>query len=75
MHDSQRYRCDAAVCLLASRKSPEPHYPKPYLVMVQLWLSLARRDDAMDELLASWGIAEPIEADGVVLRFLTTGHG
>jgi len=62
MHDSQRHRCNVGDCLLAARKSPEPQYQKLYLLMAQLWLSLAHQDDAADELLASWGIAEPIKA-------------
>jgi len=73
MHDYQRDRCNVADCLLAARKSPEPDYQKPYL-MVQSWLSLAHQDDATDELLANWGIADPIKADGIVLPFPTTGR-
>jgi hypothetical protein len=75
MHESQRYRCNAGDCLLAARKSPEPHYQKLYLLMAQSWLSLAHQDDASDELLASWGIVEPIKADGIVLPFPAAGRG
>jgi hypothetical protein len=75
MHDSRRYRCNVGDCLLAARKSPEPHYQKLYLLMAQSWLSLAHQDDAVDELLASCGIAEPIKADGIILPFPTTGRG
>ena len=50
MHDSQRHRCNVGDCLLAARKSPEPQYQKLYLLMAQLWLSLAHQDDAADEL-------------------------
>jgi len=46
-----------------------------YLLMAQSWLSLAHQDDATDELLANWGIADPIKADGIVLPFPTTGRG
>jgi hypothetical protein len=32
--------------------------------MADSWLSLARRDEAMDNLLASWDTAEPVKTDG-----------
>ena len=31
--------------------------------MADSWLSLARRDEAMDNLLASWDTAEPVKTD------------
>jgi hypothetical protein len=69
MHDSQRYRCNAADCLRAARKAREPHYQKLYLSMAQSWLSLALRDDATDNLLASWNIAQPITIDAIFVPF------
>ena len=75
MHDSQRCRCNVVDCLLAARKSPEPRYQKRYLLSALSWLLLAHQDDTMDQLLASWGIAEHINADGCVLPLLTTGRG
>ena len=33
--------------------------------MAVSWLSLARQDEAMDSLLASWDEAEPIKTDGL----------
>jgi hypothetical protein len=72
MHDSQRYRRNAADCLLAARNAREPHYQRLYLSMAQSWLTIARQDDATDELLASWAIAEPIKANGILLPFPTT---
>jgi hypothetical protein len=75
MHEFQCYRCNVADYLLAARKSPEPQYQKLYLLMAQSWLSPAHQDDAADELLASWGIAEPIEADGIVPPFPAAGRG
>ena len=35
--------------------------------MADSWLSLARRDEAMDSLLASWDTAEPVKTDGLRL--------
>jgi hypothetical protein len=58
MRDSQRYRSNAADCLLAAQDSCQPHDRKLRLSMVVSWLSLARRDEAMDGLHASWGTVE-----------------
>jgi hypothetical protein len=49
MHDSQRYRDNAAVCLLAAQEAREPHYRQLHLSMALSWLSLARQDEAMEE--------------------------
>ena len=54
MHDSQRYRDNAAQCLLAAQEACQPYYRKLRLSMADSWLSLARQDEAMDNLLASW---------------------
>ena len=40
--------------------------------MAVSWLSLARRDEATDNLLASWDTAEPVKTDGLVLSFRST---
>jgi len=40
MHDSQRYRRNAADCLLAARKSPEPRYQKRDLLPALSWFLL-----------------------------------
>jgi hypothetical protein len=55
MYESQRYRDNAADCLLAARAAREPHYKSLNLLMAQAWLSLATEDAAMDGLLAKWG--------------------
>jgi hypothetical protein len=47
MHDSQRYRDNAAECLLAAQKAREPHYRQLHLSMALSWLSLARHDEAL----------------------------
>jgi len=54
MHDSPRYRDMAAKCLRAAQETCEPHYCKLQLSMAVSWLSLARQDEAMDDLLAGW---------------------
>jgi hypothetical protein len=69
MHDSERYRCNAADCLLAARRAREPHYQRLYRLMAQSWLSLAYQDDATDDLLASWGLPDLIKAETIVLPF------
>jgi hypothetical protein len=64
MHDSRRYRDSAAECLLAAQGACELHCRRLHLSMADSWLSLARRDEAMDNLLASWDTAEPVKTDG-----------
>ena len=64
MHDSRRYRDSAAECLLAAQGACELHCRRLHLSMADSWLSLARRDEAMDSLLASWDTAEPVKTDG-----------
>ena len=51
MHDSQRYRDNAAECLLAAQEAREPHYRQLHLSMALSWLSLAYHDEALDDLL------------------------
>jgi hypothetical protein len=53
MHDSRSYRDNAAQCLLAAQEACQPYYRKLRLSMAVSWLSLARQDEAMDDLLAS----------------------
>jgi len=62
MHDSQRYRDRAAECLLAAQEACQPYYRKLRLSMAVSWLSLARQDEAMDDLLASRTCPRPLKA-------------
>jgi hypothetical protein len=55
MHDSQRYRDNAAECLSAAQDASQPYY-RINVSMATSWLSLARQDEAVDNLLAGWGI-------------------
>jgi hypothetical protein len=50
MQDSRRYRDSAAECLLAAQEACQPYYRK----LAVSWLSLARQDEATDNLFASW---------------------
>jgi hypothetical protein len=59
MHDSRSYRDNAAHCLLAAQEARQPHLRKLRLSMAISWLSLARQDKAMDDLLASQATAQP----------------
>jgi hypothetical protein len=61
MYDSQRYRFNAAGCLLAAQEARQPYYRKLHLSMAGSWLSLARQDEAMDILLPSWNTAERVK--------------
>jgi hypothetical protein len=62
MHESQPCRYSAAKCLLAAKEASQPCRRKLRLSMACSWLSLARQDEAMDNLLVG---REPVEADGV----------
>jgi len=59
MRDSRRYRDSAAECLL----NAQPYYRKLKLSMAAPWLSLARQDEAIDNLLADLDMASPIKTD------------
>jgi hypothetical protein len=67
MCDSRRYRSNAAECLLASYEARQPCYGKLNFSVTALWLALAGHDEAIDNLLASWDMAEPVKTDGFVL--------
>jgi hypothetical protein len=54
MQDSRRFRENADNGLLAARATCEPRFRSLNLLMAQVWLSLAKQDDAMDGLLAIW---------------------
>ena len=58
MRDSRRYRDNAGECLLAAQEACQPYYRKLRLSMAVSWLSLARQDEAMDDLLASRDMSE-----------------
>jgi hypothetical protein len=66
MHDSRRYRDNAAACLLAANAC-KPDYRQLHLSMVTSWLTLARHDEAIDDLLASWDMEEEIKTNGFVM--------
>ena len=55
MFDSQRYRDNAADCLLAAEDASRSDYRKLNFLMAMMWLALARHDEAVVALLASWG--------------------
>jgi hypothetical protein len=63
MHDSRRYRDSAADCLLAAQEAYQPYYRKLHLSMAASWLSLARQDEAIDNLLVDLDMAKPFKTD------------
>jgi hypothetical protein len=65
MHDSQRYRDSAAECLLAAEEACQPYYRRLHLSMAASWLSLARQDEAIDNLFASWDTDKPIREPAI----------
>ena len=62
MHDPKRYRSSAADCLTAARDACRPGNRGIHLSMAASWLSLARQDEAMDDLLAKWETSNPDHA-------------
>jgi hypothetical protein len=67
MYDARSCRAVAVDCL--SAHPCEPHYRKLNLAMAALWLSLARHDEAMGNLLANWDEAEPVIIGGFAAWF------
>jgi hypothetical protein len=67
MHDAQRYRHNAAECLLAAHAARQPHYSKLNFSMGALWLTLARQSEVINDLRASWDSAEPTKINGLLL--------
>ena len=53
MRDSRRYRDSGAECLLNAQEAYQPYYRKLKLSISAPWLSLARQDEAIDNLLAA----------------------
>jgi hypothetical protein len=56
MNDAQRYRLNAAECIFAGARC-EPAYRDLTFALAEAWLSLARQQEAMDELLVIWSEA------------------
>jgi hypothetical protein len=53
MNDAQRYRMNAAECILAGERCG-PAFRDLTFAIAESWLSLARQQEAMDELLVIW---------------------
>jgi hypothetical protein len=70
MLDSHRYRYQAAECLLAAREAAEPCHRTLRLSMAASWLSLARQDEAMTNLLTSRNAGENNVPPSVTARWL-----
>ena len=66
MH-SQSYRDRAVDCLLAARDCSR-YYREIHLSLAAIWLALARHDEAMNDLLASWDMAKPVKTDRLGAR-------
>jgi hypothetical protein len=53
MNDTQRFRDYAAECLLSAKKC-QPGYRDLFLSISACWHLLARQDEAVNKLIASW---------------------
>jgi hypothetical protein len=58
MDNARRYRLNAAECLSAAGRCDSDHRSLLFSVSAG-WHALARHDEAMGDLLASWGLAWP----------------
>jgi hypothetical protein len=56
MNDAQRYRMNAAECISAAERCDSTYRDLTFDV-AEAWLSLARQQQAIDELLGIWGKA------------------
>jgi hypothetical protein len=57
MSEAQRYRMNAAECLSAVERCG-PAYRVITLAIAATWLALARHQEAIDELLATWSTVQ-----------------
>ena len=71
MYDAERYRYNAAECLVAAYDPRQPDYRKLNFSMAALWLALAAADEAVANLVASWDIPSPSKLAGMVRRVPT----
>jgi hypothetical protein len=60
MNDAERYRMNAADSILAGARCG-PAYRNLTVAIAEAWLSLARQQEAMDELLVIWSNARSEE--------------
>jgi hypothetical protein len=66
IHDG--YRDSAAEFLLNAQEAYQPYYRKLKLSIAAPWLSLARQDEAIDNLLADLDMASRIKTDVLAQR-------
>jgi hypothetical protein len=62
MHDSERYRSIAADCLSEAHDTLQPDHRNLNLFIAATWLSLARQDEATENMIASWNTPKVPEA-------------
>ena len=62
MLDSERYRAHAAECLTVAEETADPYIRQVHLTLASSWMTLARDDEAVNGLLAGWGIRTWTEA-------------
>jgi hypothetical protein len=54
VHDSERYRSNAADCLSEAHDVGHPDHSNLNLFTAAAWLSLARQDEAIENVIAGW---------------------
>ena len=54
LHDPERYCSNAADCLSETQDACQPNHRNLHLFTAAAWLSLARQDEAIEIVIASW---------------------
>jgi hypothetical protein len=62
VHDSERYRSNAADCLSEAHDAGQLDHGNLNLFMAAAWLSLAHQDEAIESVIASWNTPKVPEA-------------
>jgi hypothetical protein len=58
VHDSERYRSNAADCLSEAHDAGQPDHRILNLFTAAAWLSLARQDEATENVVESWNTSK-----------------
>src|SRR3984893_4363463 len=62
VHDSERYRSNAAACLSEAHDAGQLDHGNLHLFMAAAWLSLAHHDEEIESVIASWNTPKVPEA-------------
>jgi hypothetical protein len=69
VHDSERYRSNAADCLSEAHDAGQPDHRNLNLFTAAAWHALAREDEAIEHVIASWNTSKVPEPRRTALVF------